>query len=130
MSHPVGQNGTALIAPMALAQGLYYLSTGLWSVVSLSTFQKVTGPKTDRWLVQANGLQLAVAGAVLTVAGLRRSNGPEIPLLGAGSAAGQGGIDLFYAGVRRRISRVYLIDALVEAVLPAGPVFGRGASRR
>ncbi len=33
---------------------------------------------------------------------------------GAGSAAALAAIDLWYAGARRRIARVYLLDAAVE----------------
>jgi hypothetical protein len=29
------------------AQGLYYLATGVWPLVSIETFQRVTGRKTD-----------------------------------------------------------------------------------
>jgi hypothetical protein len=32
-------------------QGIYYLLTGLWPLVSIGTFQMVTGEKTDVWLV-------------------------------------------------------------------------------
>src|SRR5437879_6174180 len=34
-----------------LAQGLYFLLTGLWQLLSISSFQAVTGPKHDLWLV-------------------------------------------------------------------------------
>jgi len=32
---------------LCLIQGVYYLLTGLWPLVSIETFQMVTGPKTD-----------------------------------------------------------------------------------
>jgi hypothetical protein len=53
---------------VALAQGAYYLLTGVWPLLSLRTFELVTGPKTDDWLVRTVGvLVLAVVLAVLGV---------------------------------------------------------------
>jgi len=33
-------------------QGLYWLVTGLWGLIDVHSFMKVTGPKTDIWLVK------------------------------------------------------------------------------
>jgi len=33
--------------PLAIAQGLYFLATGLWPLVDVGSFQAVTGPKTE-----------------------------------------------------------------------------------
>lgn len=98
---------------VAICQGAYYVITGLWSMVSMRSFQWVTGPKTDIWLVRTVALLLMVIGTVLTVAGFGKRTGPESPLLGAGSAATLAGIDIVYAA-RGRISRIFLLDALVE----------------
>ena len=89
---------------------------------SLGTFQKVTGPKTDLWLVKTVGVVVGVIGGVLAVAGLRRQTAPEIPLLAAGSAAGLAGIDIVYVA-KKRISRIYLLDAAAELLLIAGWAF-------
>jgi hypothetical protein len=40
-------------------------------------------------------------------------------VLGLGSAAALGAVDVWYAAVRRRISPVYLLDALAEVVIAA-----------
>jgi hypothetical protein len=40
-------NGLALKSYLAIAQGFYFLATGLWPFISAGSFQKVTGPKTD-----------------------------------------------------------------------------------
>lgn len=104
-----------LFAYLSLAQCLYYVVTALWSLFSIGTFQKVTGPKTDLWLVKTVGVLVAAIGGALGVAGFRRRETPEIGLLGAGSAAGLAGIDTYYAA-RGRISAVYLLDALAELV--------------
>ena len=104
---------------MALAQGLYYLVTGIWPLVSLGTFQKVTGPKADDWLVKTAGVLITAIGLVLTRAGLRERVPDEVPLLAVSSAVGLTGIDVVYA-TRGRISPVYLLDALAELLLIAG----------
>ena len=110
-----GSGATGLFVYLSLAQGLYYVATALWSLFSVGTFQKVTGPKTDVWLVKTVGVLVAAIGGALVVAGVRRAQTPEIWLLGAGSAAGLAGIDAYYAA-RRRISAVYGLDALAELV--------------
>lgn len=55
---------------LAIAQGLFYLVTGVWPIVSINTFLKVTGPKTDLWLVKTVGAVIAVIGAALLFGGL------------------------------------------------------------
>ena len=103
---------------LALGQGVYYLATGIWALVSIRTFEAVTGPKTDRWLVKTVGVLVGVIGVVLMVAGLRKRVEPEPALLAAGSAAGLAAIDTIYA-TRGRISKIYLLDAVTEVALVA-----------
>ena len=55
----------------------------------IRTFEAVTGPKTDLWLVKTVGVLVAVIGAVLATAGLRGRVPPELALLGAGGALGR-----------------------------------------
>ncbi len=112
MAH--GSRASSLRASIAYAQGGYFLLTGLWPLLSIKTFQLVTGPKTDLWLVKTVGVVVAAIGATLVMAGSRRQQAPEIPLLGISSAAALGGIDLVYVA-KGRIARVYLLDALAEA---------------
>ena len=112
-------NRSNLFRYLSLAQGAYYVITGVWPLVSIGTFQKVTGPKTDLWLVKTVGVVVGVTGGVLAGAGPRRQTAPEIPLLAVGSAAGLTGIDVVYVW-RRRISRIYLLDAVAELALIAG----------
>ena len=103
---------------VALAQGVYYLFTGIWPLVSIRTFQLVTGPKVDLWLVKTVGVIVGVIGGVLMMAGLRRERAPEIPVLAVGSAAGLAAIDVVYVA-RRRIAPIYLLDAAGELLLIA-----------
>lgn len=113
------EQSSALYRLIALAQGGYYLVTALWSLVSIGSFQRVTGPKTDLWLVKTVGVLVGVIGGVLCRAGLGQNTSSDVPLLAVGSAAGLTAIDVVYV-TRRRISPIYLLDALAELVLIAG----------
>jgi hypothetical protein len=103
---------------LALGQGLFFVATGLWPIVHLPSFEKVTGPKPEGWLVKTVGALIAVGGAALAVAS-RRTVTREWALLGAGTALALASVDVWYAGVRRRIAPVYLLDAGVELGLAA-----------
>jgi hypothetical protein len=109
-------------------QGIYYLITGLWPVVDIDSFQAVTGDKTDLWLVKTVGLLIAVIGAAIFRARNRPALHPEILILAAGSALALGTIDVAYS-LRGVISKVYLLDAPVEAALVAGWVVIRARQR-
>ncbi|MFS6749762.1 hypothetical protein, partial [Staphylococcus aureus] len=87
---------TTLFRTLSLTQGAYFLVTGIWPLISIRTFMRVTGPKTDLWLVKTVGAVVGVIGAVLTVAGARRQTAPEIPLLAVGSAAALTAVDVVY----------------------------------
>ena len=43
-----------------MAQGVYYVVSGAWPLVHIDSFQKVTGRKTDLWLVHTVGLQVLI----------------------------------------------------------------------
>lgn len=62
------------------------------------------------------GVLTGVIGGVLALAGLRRAATPEVTWLAVGSAAGFIAIDTVYVG-RRRISPIYLADAIAELCL-------------
>jgi hypothetical protein len=108
-----------LVVAVALAQGGYYALTGLWPGVGIRTFERVTGPEVDRWLIQTVGVLVLAVGAALGLAGIRHRVTPELALLAASSAAGLAAIDAVYVA-RRRIAPIYLLDALAEAVLLLG----------
>jgi hypothetical protein len=103
--------------PLRLQAG-YYLLTGLWPLVHMTSFEAVTGPKTDDWLVQMVALLVVVIGTTIGW-GVRRARevvAPETVLLALLSAASFTGIDLVHA-LAGRISPIYLADAGVEIVL-------------
>jgi hypothetical protein len=99
-------------------QGLYYLLTGLWPIIHLASFEAVTGPKTDDWLVRMVGLLASVIGATLLFAARRGNRGIEILVLAVGSALAFATVDIVYA-LRGRISAIYLADAIIELALVA-----------
>jgi hypothetical protein len=107
---------------------MYYAGTGLWPILSMRSFERVTGPKRDHWLVKTVGVLVTAVGLTLIRAGLRRRVHPDVAWLASLSAAGLATIDVVYVA-RRRISPVYLLDALPEVALAAwwGP---RAATRR
>jgi hypothetical protein len=104
---------------LACAQGVFYVGTGLWPILHLRSFEAVTGPKLEGWLVKTVGALITVMGGTLLMAGLRRRVTPELRLLGVGGAAAFTAVDVLYTA-KRRISPVYLLDAAAEAVLIAG----------
>jgi hypothetical protein len=105
-----------LLLKLALFQGLFYVATGVWPLIDIVSFQIVTGPKTDLWLVRTVGVLVTVIGAVLIAASRTRRVSLEIVMLAVGSALGLAAIDLRYA-LAGRISAVYLADAAVEIAL-------------
>lgn len=107
------------LSRMAMLQGSFDVVTGLWPIFHLRSFEAVTGPKLEGWLVKTVGALITVIGGTLLFSGLRRRVGPEVCLLGMGSAAAFTAVDLIYTS-RRRISPVYLLDAATEVALVAG----------
>lgn len=96
-------------------QGIYYVITGLWPAFNISSFEKITGPKTDKWLVKMVGLLAAAIGTVLLL-----SNGEEIvKILGILSATSFVIIDFIYA-FKRRIPLTYLGDGLLQLAFIIG----------
>ena len=76
----------------------------------------MTGPKTDRWLVKTVGALISVLGGTLTASAVRGCPSKDLVTAAAGSAAVLAVIDVLYVA-RDRISRVYLLDAVVELAL-------------
>lgn len=107
---------------LACAQGLYYFATGLWPLVDIESFQAVTGPKADLWLVRTVGLLVMAIGGALLIAARRGTITPETLFLAIASALALAGIDLFYA-LTDVIRDIYLADAVAELVLVAAWVW-------
>lgn len=120
---------TSPLRTVSVVQALYFIVTGIWSLVGIESFQKITGPKVDIWLVKTVGVLVLVIGAVVGLAGLRGTREPEIPMLAVGSAASLAAIDVVYVA-QRRIRPVYLLDAIGELALIGWWALSWRASRR
>ncbi len=106
-------------AKLTRTYGIFLAAAGLWPVAHMRSFEAVTGPKADRWLVKTVGLLLASIGGTL-LAGSRGARPPrELLGLGLTTALSLGAIDLYY-GLRGRISRIYLLDGLLQGVAATG----------
>jgi hypothetical protein len=115
---------------LARVQSAYFVTTGVWPLVSPRTFQLITGPKKDFWLVNTAGVLITVIGVTIGLAARRQRVTPEIRLLAIGSALGLTAIDVIYVA-RRRIAPVYLLDAIVELLMVARWLaLGRSPSER
>jgi hypothetical protein len=101
---------------LARLQALFYVASGVWPLVHIRSFEAVTGPKADRWLVKTVGALVATTGLALALAGRRRRVAPELVLVAAGNAAALATIDVVYVA-KRRIRPIYLLDAAAEIAL-------------
>jgi energy-converting hydrogenase Eha subunit E len=108
---------------VAATQGIFYVLTGIWPLVDIASFEAVTGPKVELWLVRTVGVLVIVIGGVLVFAARRNSIGLEITALAVGSALGLAGIDAIYA-LSRTIPPIYLADAVLELGFVAGWLLG------
>jgi hypothetical protein len=117
-SSPPGANLPWSQQGVLVAQGLYFLLTGLWPIVDIASFQAVTGPKTDLWLVRTVGVLIAVIGSVLLLAARQERPPTEVIALGIGAAAGLTVVDLVIV-FTRTVSPIYLLDAVLEGAIVA-----------
>lgn len=99
----------------AALQGTFWTVTGVWPIVHLASFEAVTGPKMDDWLVRVTGLLIAVIGVVLLWAALRPPVGRDTVRLGMLSAAALGIADIVIVATDA-VGPIYLLDVPVEAL--------------
>ena len=111
-----------------IMQGIYYIITGAWPIVSLSTFETITGPKTDDWLVHMVGaLAIAIGVTILVGArgrGIEKKIRREIVFLSAVSAIAFAAIDVVYV-LNQTLRPIYLGDAALEGLILTGLLMGR-----
>ncbi len=131
VARPGARVASTLFTGLLWLQGLYYLVTGFWPLVSIETFQRVTGPKTDNlptgreadhWLVMTVGVLIMAVAIALLAAAWRRRNPPEAAVLAIACALGLTGIDVVYVA-RQVIAPIYLADAAAEVLLLAAWAF-------
>lgn len=112
--HPVQR----FLNRLALVQGLYYFLTGVWPLVDIDSFQAVTGPKADLWLVRTVGTLITAIAVALLAADWQRQITAPVWIMAVGSAAALTAIDILYVSLGV-IDRIYLADAVAELVLIA-----------
>ena len=108
-----------------LAQGAYYLATGVAPFVSRRAFEAVTGRKREWWLVETVGVLVTAVGTGVLTAAARDRVTPEITAIAVGCAGGLAAIDVVYVA-RGRISPAYLADAAAQVGLLAAHAAGSG----
>lgn len=114
---------------LAMVQGMYDLLGGLWPLLHLQSFEQVTGPKSDDWLVRS------VAG-ILVVVGIGLLYDASHHRLAAGMRRTAAGISLVLALVALIsstagwVSWLYFIDGLAHASFFLGWVVLAVVSRR
>jgi len=114
---------------IATVQAGYFIATGVWPLLDMRSFEAVTGPKQDKWLVKTTGLLITAVGAAIAVAAWRREITPSMVTLSTGTAAALGTIDIVYAS-KGRIPPVYLGDAVLQGALLGGWAAALDAQRR
>ena len=98
-------------------------------MVNISSFELITGPKTDDWLVKMVGLLAASIGLALLFAARGTRPSLEGYVLAIASALSFAAIDLYYS-LNGTIREVYLLDALVEIAIVVLLLVGRGRESR
>ena len=99
---------------VAQSQGLFYLTSGVWPLIHMRSFEFVLGRKNEHWLVRTVSVLLIANGISLLRTESRPAAIGAARRTGLGTATALALIDLSYAGTGR-ISRMYLVDALMEA---------------
>ncbi|MGI8600886.1 MAG: hypothetical protein ACR2KB_16650 [Chitinophagaceae bacterium] len=96
-----------------LIQGTYTALTALWALVDIDSFMKITGPKTDIWLVKTVAvILLAIGLTFLTHAFLPKINLTAI-VLALSTSLGLAIIDFYYVS-EGIISHIYGVDGILQ----------------
>jgi hypothetical protein len=112
-------------AALAKAQGLFHVVMGAWPLLRYRSFEAVTGPKAEPWLVKTVGGLMVTLGYAQMRGAMTEEGMGSARRLGLGSAATFAAVDIFTAGPGR-ISRIYLLDAVVQfGWMAAWTVWGR-----
>ena len=73
---------------------------------------------------------MANIGAALGAAGLRGKVARELRILGVSTALSFAAMDFWYAGLRRRISRVYLLNGITQVAFVGAWAFAEWRESR
>jgi peptidoglycan/LPS O-acetylase OafA/YrhL len=97
-------------------QGIYFILTGIWPVIDISSFMLVTCPKTDIWLVKTIGTIFFCEGVCFLLSGITREGGLPVFVLSVTNALALIIIDCYYV-FSGTICVIYLGDAAAELIL-------------
>ena len=95
-----------------LIQGIYFVVTGVWPLINMSSFITATGPKQDTWLVEMVGLLSVSVGLTFIISSLRRGQLPMV--LGYMVTISFLIMDVIYV-TAGEMGRIYLVDAFIQA---------------
>ncbi|HEX2616517.1 MAG TPA: hypothetical protein VHL57_03190 [Flavobacteriales bacterium] len=98
--------------------GAYLLFGGLWPMLHMASFEAVTGPKSDHWLVRSVGGILIVVGATLFAEARRSSWSKGVVLIAMGVSFVLGVVAVV-TSILGRIWPVYLLDAALHLAFVA-----------
>jgi hypothetical protein len=107
---------TGVTRSVLQGQAAYYIASGTFPFVSMRLFERVTGKKYDRWLVQMVGLLAMSIGVSLLAGTLKKRVKQPTLTLAVTSALSFAGIDIVHVA-RKRISPIYLADAAAELAI-------------
>jgi hypothetical protein len=100
-------------------QTIYYFLTAAWGLIDTESFMRVTGPKTDVWLVKTvSVILLAITFSFISYLFIKTNYWPAI-ILASSCCLFLACIDFYYAG-RKVISNIYLLDGIIEIALLIG----------
>lgn len=109
---------TGLIRILIVVHGAYLLIGGLWPLVHMPSFEAVTGPKAEHWLVRSVAGMLVVIAVVLLVQ-LRKHRveaSAVVVAMGASLTLGVVGIITAAQGV---IDPIYICDGTLHLLFVA-----------
>jgi|1186.fasta_scaffold11580_2 hypothetical protein len=114
--HPVRERRTAR-ANLALAHGAFLAATGLWPLLHLRSFARLTAPRPEGWLTRGAGLCCTNLGAALLAAGARGKVAQELRLAAGTTGLTIAALDLHSAARRRSLPQ--LLNGLAQLAFAA-----------
>lgn len=99
-----------------MAQGLYYMLTGLWPLAHFSSYSRALALPVNPFQAQVFGAVLVVIGAHFMEAGRREPPGPSATLLGVAVACAIAVVDMVWLPRLGSVS-VLWIDLVAEVAI-------------
>lgn len=90
-------------------QGWFYVLTGIWPLVHMKSFEMITGPKKDKWLVRTVALMITCSGVIF----ISFNESKAALALAIMNALCLAYVDIYFS-FKEIISKIYLLDAVVE----------------